>query len=154
MCVSFHCTAKWIHCTCTYFPLFQISFPFRSPQSTEYSSLSYIVWGCLITQSYPTLCNPVDCSPPGSSVQGYSRQEYWSGLPFPSPLLYCGFSLVICFTHSSVYGTTDWFPIGKGVCQGCVLAPCLFNLLFRADMRNSANIWEAWNAVSYRVELI
>ena len=29
------------------------------------------------------LCNPVDCSPPVS--MGFSRQEYWSGLPFPSP---------------------------------------------------------------------
>ena len=36
-------------------------------------------------QSCPTLCNPVDCSPPGSSVHGIFRQEYWSGLPFPSP---------------------------------------------------------------------
>ena len=24
--------------------------------------------------------------------------------------------------------TTDWFQIGKGVCQGCILSPCLFNL--------------------------
>ena len=31
------------------------------------------------------LCNPVDCSPPGSSIMGFSRQENWSGLPFPSP---------------------------------------------------------------------
>ena len=30
-------------------------------------------------------CDPVDCSPPGSSVHGFSRQEHWSGLPFPSP---------------------------------------------------------------------
>ena len=30
-------------------------------------------------------CDPIDCSPPGSSVHGISRQEYWSGLPFPSP---------------------------------------------------------------------
>ena len=30
-------------------------------------------------------CNPVDYSLPGSSVRGFSRQEYWSGLPFPSP---------------------------------------------------------------------
>ena len=29
-------------------------------------------------------CDPVDCSPPGSSVHGISRQEYWSALPFPS----------------------------------------------------------------------
>ena len=34
----------------------------------------------LSTQSYPTLCNLMDCSLPG-----FSRQEYWSGLPFPSP---------------------------------------------------------------------
>ena len=26
------------------------------------------------------------------------------------------------------YGTTDWFQIGKGVCKGCILSPCLFNL--------------------------
>ena len=26
------------------------------------------------------------------------------------------------------HGTTDWFQIGKGVCQGCTLSPCLFNL--------------------------
>ena len=26
------------------------------------------------------------------------------------------------------YGTTDWFQIGKGICQGCILSPCLFNL--------------------------
>ena len=36
-------------------------------------------------QSCPTLCNPMDGSPPGSSVHGFSRQEYWSGLPCPSP---------------------------------------------------------------------
>ena len=26
------------------------------------------------------------------------------------------------------HGTTDWFQVGKGVCQGCILSPCLFNL--------------------------
>ena len=36
-------------------------------------------------QSCPTLCNPMDSSPPGSSVMGFSKQEYWSGLPCPSP---------------------------------------------------------------------
>ena len=29
------------------------------------------------------------------------------------------------------HGTTDWFQIGEGVCQGCTLSPCLFNLLCR-----------------------
>ena len=38
-----------------------------------------------VAQLYLTLCNPMDYSPPGSSVQGFPRQEHWSGLPFPSP---------------------------------------------------------------------
>ena len=32
-----------------------------------------------------SLCDPVDCGPPDSSVHGFSRQEDWSGLPLPSP---------------------------------------------------------------------
>ena len=34
------------------------------------------------------------------------------------------------------HGTTDWFQIGKGVCQGCILSPCLFNLYTEYIMRN------------------
>ena len=34
------------------------------------------------------------------------------------------------------HGTTDWFQIGRGVCQGCVLSPCLFNLYAESIMRN------------------
>ena len=33
--------------------------------------------------------------------------------------------------------TTDWFQIGKGVCQGCILSPCLFNLCAEDIMRNA-----------------
>ena len=36
-------------------------------------------------QSCPTLCNPMDCSPPGFSVHGDSPGKYWSGLACPSP---------------------------------------------------------------------
>ena len=35
------------------------------------------------------------------------------------------------------YGTTDWFQIRKGVCQGCILSPCLFNLYAEYIMRNT-----------------
>ena len=35
------------------------------------------------------------------------------------------------------HGTTDWFQIGKGVCQGCILPPCLFNLCVEYIMRNT-----------------
>ena len=43
-------------------------------------------------QSCPTLCDPIDGSPPGEWAGenppslGFSRQEHWSGLPFPSPM--------------------------------------------------------------------
>uniref|UniRef100_A0AC11D386 Uncharacterized protein n=1 Tax=Ovis aries TaxID=9940 RepID=A0AC11D386_SHEEP len=35
------------------------------------------------------------------------------------------------------HGTTDWFQIGKGVCQGCILSPCLFSLYAEYIMRNA-----------------
>ena len=35
------------------------------------------------------------------------------------------------------HGTADWFQIGKGVCQGCILSPCLFNLYAEYIMRNA-----------------
>ena len=35
------------------------------------------------------------------------------------------------------HGTTDWFQIGKGVRQGCILSPCLFNLYVECIMRNA-----------------
>ena len=40
-------------------------------------------------------------------------------------------------TARTEHGTTDWFQIGKGVCQGCILSPCLFNLYAEYIMRNA-----------------
>ena len=40
-------------------------------------------------------------------------------------------------TVKTVHGTIDWFQIVKGVCQGCILSPCLFNLYAEYIMRNS-----------------
>ena len=37
-------------------------------------------------QSCPTLCDPIDGSPPGSPVPGILQAEHWSGLPLPSPM--------------------------------------------------------------------
>ena len=47
--------------------------------------------------------------------------------------LYAGHEATVRTGH----GTTDWFPIGKGVCQGCILSPCLFNLYAEYIMRNT-----------------
>ena len=35
------------------------------------------------------------------------------------------------------HGKTDWFQIGKGVCQGCIFSPCLFNFYAEYIMRNT-----------------
>ena len=40
-------------------------------------------------------------------------------------------------TVSTGHGTTDWFQIGKGVCQACISSPCLFNLYAEYIMRNA-----------------
>ena len=39
---------------------------------------------CVCTQLCPTVYNPMDCSPPGSSVHGILQEDYWSGLSFPT----------------------------------------------------------------------
>ena len=46
--------------------------------------------------------------------------------------LYAGQEATVRIGH----GTTDWFQIGKGVCQGCILSPCLFNLHAEYIIRN------------------
>ena len=55
-------------------------------------------------QSHLTLCDPVDGSPPGSPVPGFSRQEHWSGLPFPSPILSGPIFIIIFFFLLCEYG--------------------------------------------------
>jgi len=47
--------------------------------------------------------------------------------------LYAGQQVTVRTGH----GTTDWFQIGKGVCQGCILSPCLFNLYAEYIVRNA-----------------
>ena len=46
--------------------------------------------------------------------------------------LYAGPEAIVRIRH----GTTDWFQIGKGVCQGCILSPCLLNLYAEYIMEN------------------
>ena len=40
--------------------------------------------GAVHAQGLLTLCDPMDCGPPDSSVHGFPRKEYWSEMPFPS----------------------------------------------------------------------
>ena len=47
--------------------------------------------------------------------------------------LYAGQEATIKMGH----GTTDWFQMGRGVCQDCILSPCLFNFYAEYIMRNA-----------------
>ena len=69
-----------------------------------------------VAQSCPTLCDPMGCSLPGSSVHGVSRQEYWSGLPLPSLHPY--------MTTVKIIALTRWTFVGK-------VTSLHFNTLFR-----------------------
>ena len=57
--------------------------------------------------------------------------------------LYAGQEVTVRTGH----GTTDWFQIGKGVCKGCILSPCLFNTYAEYIMRN-ARLGEAQAAIN------
>ena len=58
--------------------------------------------------------------------------------------LYAGQEVTVRTGH----GTIDWFQIGKGVCQGCILSPCLFNFYAVYIMRN-AGLDEARRNIKY-----
>ena len=62
----------------------------------------------------------------------FKRWEYQTTFPASSE---------ICMQEEATvrtgHGKTDWFQIGKGVCQGCILSPCLFNLYAQYIMRNA-----------------
>ena len=47
--------------------------------------------------------------------------------------LYAGQEATVTTGHATI----DWFQIGKGVCQGCILSPCLFNFYAEYIMRNA-----------------
>ena len=48
------------------------------------------------------------------------------------------------------HGTMNWLKIGKGVCQGCILSPCLFNLYAEYIMQNARLEAQARNKIARR----
>ena len=179
------------------------SFSFSISHSNEYSELISFrklhlsEWVSEVTQSCPNLCDPVDCSLPGSSVHGtlQARILEWVTISFSSGSSpsrdqtrvsrfgcrhfnlwatnythFCFINYAKAFdyvdhnklwkilkemgisdhltcllrnfyagqeaTGRTGHGPTDWFQIGKGVHQGCILSPCLFNLYAEYIMRN------------------
>ena len=117
------------------------------------------IWGMLafdcvcakMLQLCLTLCNPMDCSLPGSSVHGIFQarilewvaiSKMWKSLeemgrPYHITCLlrklYAGQEATVRTRHETV----DWFKIGKVVHQGCILSPCLFNFYAEYIMQNA-----------------
>ena len=78
-----HSFYSWVISDCTYIP--QFLYPFIC-QWTSRLLLCPMLCYAKSLQSCPTVCDPIDSSPTGSLSLGFSRQEHWSGLPFPSPM--------------------------------------------------------------------
>ena len=50
-----------------------------------HEQINELVLKCVLVTHCPTLCEPMDCSLPGSLSMEFFKQEYWSALAFPSP---------------------------------------------------------------------
>ena len=66
-----------------------------------------------------------------------------------SCLLYADQEAIVRTGH----GKTDWFQTGKGVCQGCILSPCLFNIYAEYIMQN-ARLEEAQAGIEIEIAII
>ena len=58
----------------------------ENPPQIHVMAAAAVAAAAKLLQSCPTLCDPIDGSPPGLPSLGFSRQEHWSGLPSPSPM--------------------------------------------------------------------
>ena len=86
----------------------------KKQESSRKISLSAL----LTTPKALTVCITTNCG------KFFKRWEYQTLLTCLLRNLYAGQEATVRTGH----GTADWFQIGKGVCQGCILSPCLFNL--------------------------
>ena len=86
----------------------------------------------LVEQSYLTLCDPMDYSPPGSSVCGIL---YWSGLPFPSP----GVCVLSCFSCVWLFATL-WTVACQGPLSIWILQARILEWVAMSSSRGSSQL--------------
>ena len=82
----------------------------------------------------PSLCGSQQ------TVENSSRDDLQDHLTFLLRNLYVGQEATVRTRH----GTTDWFQIGKGIRQGCILSPCLFNLHGVLRFMGSQRVGHDW----------
>ena len=113
------------------------SSPFLSPlfrfQNIKYFQISVDLSGVSVPcaaaaakslQLCPTLCDPIDGSLPSPPFLGFSRQEHWSGLPFPSPMHESESVSKVAQSHPTLCSPMDCSPPGSpihGIFQARVL---------------------------------
>ena len=69
-----------------------------------------------VAQSCPTLSDPMDCSLPGSPSMGFSRQEYWSGVPLSSPQMAIAIAIAKSFQSCpTLCDPIDGSPTGSPI---------------------------------------
>ena len=90
-------------------------------------------WGATSTSASLTTLKPLIVWITKNYGKFLKRWEYQTTFTCLLRNRYAGQEAIIRTTH----GTTDWFKIGKGVCQVCILSPCLFNLYAECIMRNA-----------------
>ena len=113
---------------------------------------------CLVAQSCPILCDPLDYSLPSSSVTGFFRQEYQSGLPFPSPGIFqtqgsnphllCLLDLLHCrwilnpLNHQGIHFIPIVHPILDSSCFKCLVVLCdLWPLYWTGQVESMTPFW-------------
>ena len=103
-------------------------------------------------QSCLTLCNPIEDSPQGPLSLRFSRQEYWSGLPFPSPMHACMLNASAVPDSVRLHGQQPtrllcpWHSPGKNTGMGC------YFLLQEIFLTQGLNSWLLhWQADSLPV---
>ena len=91
----------------------------------------------VLAQSCLTLCNPVDCNPPGFSVHGIIEQECWSGLTFPTPGIFLtqGSNLHLCILCSSLHWQANSLPLSQ------LGSPILLYQEPREEISKPAKVW-------------
>ena len=106
----------------------EIKLPTATGSSKKQESSRKNIYFCLIDYAKPFDC--VDHNKLWKILKEMGISDHLTCL---LRSLYAGQEATIRTGH----GTTDWFQIGKGVCQGCILSPCLFNLYAEYSMRNA-----------------
>ena len=103
----------------------------KLPTSIDHQKSKRVPEKCLLLLYW--LCQSLDCMDHNKLWKILKEMGIPDHLTCLLRNLYTGREATVRTGH----GTTDWLQIGKGVCQGCILSPCLFNLYAEYIMQNA-----------------